>query len=158
MHSYALKCLTKFATKTIFLIQASFRHNTISQLLKYTSIVARVDMETETDHQTPMHYAAKYNSLTTMKVLIKFDGSIIQRDGLNRTVLFLAAEQGILRFNLFLERFKDSICLTCLADFCQVNLLFQIGEYVNITPPPIISNTFWCLKSNIMMKSEYDWL
>ena len=29
-----------------------------------------------------------------MKLLIKFDGSIIQRDAQNRTVLFLAAEQG----------------------------------------------------------------
>ena len=58
--------------------------------------LARVDVETDSERQTPMHYAAKYNSLATMKLLIKFDGSIIQRDAQNRTVLFLAAEQGML--------------------------------------------------------------
>ena len=56
--------------------------------------LAKVDAETDSERQTPMHYAAKYNSLATMKLLIKFDGSIIQRDAQNRTVLFLAAEQG----------------------------------------------------------------
>jgi len=55
---------------------------------------AKVDLVTVSEKQSAMHYAAKYNSLETMKVLIKFQGSFTQRDGKNRTVLFLAAEQG----------------------------------------------------------------
>lgn len=57
--------------------------------------LAKVDLVTVSEKQSAMHYAAKYNSLETMKVLIKFQGSFTQRDGKNRTVLFLAAEQGI---------------------------------------------------------------
>jgi len=53
-----------------------------------------VDLETYSEKQTPMHYAAKYNSLATMKLLIKYGGSITQRDAQDRTILFLAAEQG----------------------------------------------------------------
>ena len=55
---------------------------------------ADVNMETFKEFQTPMHYAAKYNSLDALKILIKYQGSIIKRDYKDRTVLYLAAEKG----------------------------------------------------------------
>ena len=55
---------------------------------------ALVDIETFVDLQTPLHYTAKYNSLETLKVLIKFKSSITKKDSNGRSALFLAAEKG----------------------------------------------------------------
>ena len=53
-----------------------------------------VNMESFKEMQTPVHYAAKYNSIDALKVLIKYQGSITKRDYKDRTALFLAAEKG----------------------------------------------------------------
>ena len=55
---------------------------------------ANPNIETFADRQTPMHYAAKYNGVDALKVLIKYKGDINKPDEMKRTPLFVAAEYG----------------------------------------------------------------
>ena len=57
-------------------------------------LLARVELFTQNERQTPVHYAAKYNCIETLKLLIKFHGNFIQKDSKEKTPLLLAAEQG----------------------------------------------------------------
>ena len=55
---------------------------------------ADIHSRTAGEYQTPIHYAAKNNSVPSLKALIKFGGSINDRDYKSRTPLFVAAESG----------------------------------------------------------------
>ena len=55
---------------------------------------ADVNMKTYKQLHTPVHYAAMYNALDALKILLKWNGSITGRDHRNCTPLFLAAERG----------------------------------------------------------------
>eukprot|EP00795_Rhopilema_esculentum_P002479 gene2479-18141_t len=50
--------------------------------------------QTEGELQTPIHYAAKFNAVASLKCLLKFGAKVSDRDYNDRTPLFLAAEQG----------------------------------------------------------------
>lgn len=52
------------------------------------------NLETFKEKQTPVHYAAKHNSLEVLKHLIRNDGSFLHRDHKNRTPFFIASEKG----------------------------------------------------------------
>ena len=56
---------------------------------------ARIDARTKGEHQSPIHYAAKYNAVDSLKVLLHMGAMIGDRDYRNRTPLFVAAETGI---------------------------------------------------------------
>ena len=58
------------------------------------SFIANVNIRTFNDHQTPLHYAAKYNSVDALKVLVGHGGDIQAQDVMKRTPLFVAAEYG----------------------------------------------------------------
>jgi hypothetical protein len=73
-------------------LAAALNCTTIARILLLNG--ALVDIETFKELQTPLHYAAKYNSLETLKLLIKFKGSITKEDSNGRCALFLAAEKG----------------------------------------------------------------
>ena len=55
---------------------------------------ANPNIETFGNKQTPMHYAAKYNGVEALKVLIKYKGNINKLDAMKRSPLFVAAEYG----------------------------------------------------------------
>ena len=48
------------------------------------------------ESQTPIHYAAKYNAVSALKVLIDYKADYNDRDYKKRTPIFLAAEMGML--------------------------------------------------------------
>ena len=51
-------------------------------------------MKTEGEGQSPIHFAAKYNAVNSLKVLIENRAEINDRDYKRRTPLHLAAEMG----------------------------------------------------------------
>lgn len=55
---------------------------------------ANLHSKTTGELQTPMHYAAKYNAVESMKCLINLGGKLSDRDYKERTPLFVAAENG----------------------------------------------------------------
>ena len=44
--------------------------------------------------QNPIHFAAKYNAVGSLKVILEHKGNINARDYKNRTPIFIAAEMG----------------------------------------------------------------
>ena len=60
----------------------------------YFSIIADINAVTFGENQTAMHYAAKNNATSTLKMLLKLGAFINARDYKSRTPLFVAAESG----------------------------------------------------------------
>ena len=56
--------------------------------------LANPNIQTFSDKQTPVHYAAKYNGTDALKILIKYNGDINMLDAMERSPLFIAAEYG----------------------------------------------------------------
>ena len=52
-------------------------------------------MKTFNDKQTPLHYAAKYNGIDAMQILIRHGADVNVVDAMERSPLFLAAEYGM---------------------------------------------------------------
>ena len=57
-------------------------------------ILARIDAATLTEDQTPIHYAAKYNAVDSLILLMNLGARLDDRDHKERTPLQLAAEYG----------------------------------------------------------------
>ena len=57
-------------------------------------ISANLHARTKGEMQTPIHYAAKFNAVKSMRCLVKLGAKISDRDYKQRTPLFLAAENG----------------------------------------------------------------
>ena len=57
-------------------------------------ILANVNIKTFNDKQSPLHYAAKYEGLEAMKVLIGYGADINALDVMQRSPMFIAAEYG----------------------------------------------------------------
>ncbi|XP_047134098.1 uncharacterized protein LOC100209684 isoform X1 [Hydra vulgaris] len=55
---------------------------------------ADIELLTENEKQSPTHFAAKYNSVETLTVLLRKHGSFFLKDSEGKTPLFLAAEYG----------------------------------------------------------------
>ena len=64
------------------------------------STVADITAKTNGEEQTPLHYAARYDSVEAMKVLIQAGAMIDGVDFLNRTPLHVAAETGKILYRL----------------------------------------------------------
>ena len=58
------------------------------------SITADIDAKTMSEDQTPIHYAAKNNAISSLKILLKLGANLNDRDYKQRTPIFLAAENG----------------------------------------------------------------
>ena len=56
--------------------------------------IGNATARTHEENQSVIHYAAKYNAVTTLKVLIEHRVDYNARDYKGRTPLFLAAETG----------------------------------------------------------------
>ena len=56
---------------------------------------ADIHAKTNGELQTPLHYAAKFNAVRTLKVLIDANADVNDRDYKRRTPLFVAAETGM---------------------------------------------------------------
>ena len=63
-------------------------------LSRFSSSPENIRDTTKDERQTPLHYAAKNNSVGALKVLIKLGASMNDRDHRLRTPLHLAAENG----------------------------------------------------------------
>ena len=61
---------------------------------------ANINARTAREMQTPIHYAAKNNSVASLRTLIKLGASINDRDYKSRTPLFVAAESGKVSLHL----------------------------------------------------------
>ena len=57
-------------------------------------IPASFDARTDGENQTPLHYAAKNNSVEALKTLLRLGANLNVRDYKDRTPLFVAAENG----------------------------------------------------------------
>ena len=53
-----------------------------------------MNTRTKGENQSPIHYAAKYNAVDSLKVLLHMGANIGDRDYRDRTPLFVAAETG----------------------------------------------------------------
>ena len=53
-----------------------------------------LDAKTDDEEQSPIHYAAKYNAVSSLKIIIENRGHLNDRDYKRRTPIFLAAEMG----------------------------------------------------------------
>lgn len=62
---------------------------------------ANINARTTNEWQTPIHYAAKNNSVPSLRTLLKLGASINDRDYKSRTPLFVAAESGMKMNNCF---------------------------------------------------------
>ena len=80
-----------FGVSALHLAAGMNLKETSEELLRHG---ANPNIDTFGDKQTPVHYAAKYNSVEALKVLIKFKGDINKLDEMKRTPLFVAAEYG----------------------------------------------------------------
>ena len=56
--------------------------------------LANLDAKTYGEEQTAMHYAAKNNAASSIKVMLRLGARINHRDYKRRTPLFVAAETG----------------------------------------------------------------
>lgn len=56
---------------------------------------AYVHARTTGELQTPIHYAAKYNAVGSLKVLLQSNAGMNDRDYRQRTPIFIAAEMGM---------------------------------------------------------------
>ena len=82
--------------------------------------LANIHCKTEGELQSPIHYAAKYNAVGSLKVLLQFKARMNDRDYKRRTPLFIAAEMCMynvkqlgfcyLYFIYFLHFMNPSIC------------------------------------------------
>ena len=57
-------------------------------------VVADINAKSYGELQSPIHYAAKFNAVQALKVLIDGNAAVNDRDYKRRTPLFLAAETG----------------------------------------------------------------
>ena len=55
---------------------------------------ADIDAKSNGEEQSAIHYAAKFNAVQALKVLIDWNANVNDRDYKRRTPLFLAAETG----------------------------------------------------------------
>lgn len=62
----------------------------------YLCFVFSDDLRARTngEYQSPMHYAAKNNATTLLKIMLRLGACINERDYKRRTPLFVAAETG----------------------------------------------------------------
>lgn len=65
--------------------------------------VANPHARTNGEQQTPIHYAAKFNAVDSVKYLIQIGAKVWDRDYKERTPLFLAAEYGAYPNNCIYE-------------------------------------------------------
>ena len=56
---------------------------------------ADIHAKTNGELQTPIHYAAKFNAVRSLKILIDANADVNDRDYKRRTPLFVAAETGM---------------------------------------------------------------
>ena len=80
---------------------------------------ANINARTTNEWQTPIHYAAKNNSVPSLRTLLKLGASINDRDYKSRTPLFVAAESGmkmslyaVRRYFLFVFFFFLFLCFS----------------------------------------------
>lgn len=77
---------------------------------------AHVNLETFKEKQTPLHYAAKYNALASLKLLMNYKANITDRDHRGRTALYLAAEN--VRINPNIIQFSANFLGKCDLHTC----------------------------------------
>lgn len=80
----------------------------VANLFKF--ILGIINSKTNGEEQTPLHYAARYDSVEAMKVLIQAGAMIDEVDFIQRTPLQVAAEIGTIftlyfRFSCFILLF-----------------------------------------------------
>ena len=57
-------------------------------------VSADVHKKTKGEQQAPIHYAAKYNAIDSLRALLELDANILERDYKQRMPLHVAAESG----------------------------------------------------------------
>ena len=80
----------------VFLIKQACRFYFYNLL--FETISANIEARTEGVDQTPLHLAARHNSIESVQALIKEGANIEAKDYKNRTPIFLAAELGKIDF------------------------------------------------------------
>ena len=68
------------------------------------TLLADLHAQTATENQTPIHYAAKYNSCDSINALVELGARLDDRDHKDRTPLQVGAETG--NCDIFLQTEK----------------------------------------------------
>ena len=62
------------------------------------------NIKTFNNKQTPAHYAAKYDAVDALKILMKYGADLNEVDSMERTPLYVAAEFGECSLKTWLKK------------------------------------------------------
>ncbi|XP_063682089.1 transient receptor potential cation channel subfamily V member 5-like [Bolinopsis microptera] len=99
--------------------------------------------------QTPLHYAARYDSPNSVKTLVKMGAKIEARDYRGRTPLLLAAELGRVQ--------AGAMLLECGAKVYAIDFtgMYGISAMVDKCPPLAIKALETCVERDLRSRKEY---